>query len=114
MKLEIWLSFKLIEMFLPVLSKLTMVKTPTLMVKTSAVIQNQPAPVDSEKQPAPPAAGTAEYKGENTRWPNKFAGYVKLVKESPKNWPLVFFLLLTHGVRQDIIANQAGSKDVSW
>lgn len=80
--------------------------------KTSAVIQNQPAPVDSEKQPAPPAAGTAEYKGENTRWPNKFAGYVKLVKESPKNWPLVFFLLLTHGVRQDIIANQAGSKDV--
>ncbi|CAK9440991.1 uncharacterized protein LODBEIA_P48600 [Lodderomyces beijingensis] len=43
--------------------------------------------------------------------PNKFSAYWQLVKESPKNWPFVLFLIFTHGIRQDIIYNQANSKD---
>ncbi|KAI5957430.1 PHO89 [Candida margitis] len=44
--------------------------------------------------------------------PRGFPKYWALAKESPKNWPLCIFLVLTHGVRQDIISNQAGSKDM--
>ncbi|KAL6451935.1 PHO89 Phosphate permease PHO89 [Candida maltosa Xu316] len=69
--------------------------------KTSALVQNQAVQSDSEKQ-----------QGENTRWPNKFPAYWKLIKEGPTNWPFVVLLVLTHGIRQDIIANQAGSKDM--
>lgn len=46
------------------------------------------------------------------KFPRGFPKYWALAKESPKNWPLCIFLVLTHGVRQDIISNQAGSKDM--
>lgn len=78
--------------------------------KNSALVRNNTIPSDSEKQ-KPSAPATVAYKGENTRWPNKFPGYVKLFKEGPSKWPFATFLLLTHGMRQDVIANQANSKD---
>ncbi|KAI5949227.1 PHO89 [Candida theae] len=46
------------------------------------------------------------------KFPRGFKKYWALAKESPKNWPLCLFLVCTHGVRQDIISNQAGSKDM--
>ncbi|KAI5955101.1 PHO89 [Candida jiufengensis] len=44
--------------------------------------------------------------------PKTFKEYGKLIKASPKNWPLCIFLIATHGVRQDIISDQANSKDM--
>jgi len=46
------------------------------------------------------------------KFPRGFSKYWALAKESPKNWPFCILLVLTHGVRQDIITNQAGSKDM--
>ena len=79
--------------------------------KTSAIVQNHAIQSDSEKQqPAP--NGAVPYKSETGKWPNKYPEYWKLLKQGPSNWPFTFFLMLTHGFRQDVIANQAGSNDV--
>ncbi|CAI5759457.1 unnamed protein product [Candida verbasci] len=45
------------------------------------------------------------------KWPNDKKVYWKLLKESPVNLPFVILLVLTHGIRQDIITNQ-GKKSV--
>ncbi|KAI5965777.1 PHO89 [Candida pseudojiufengensis] len=45
-------------------------------------------------------------------WPKKFSAYWSLAKQSPTNWPFVLLLVASHGVRQDIISNQANSKDM--
>ncbi|RLV89547.1 Phosphate permease PHO89 [Spathaspora sp. JA1] len=42
--------------------------------------------------------------------PNTWAGYKPLFKQ-PSQYPYLIFLLLTNGVRQDVIHNQATSKD---
>lgn len=46
------------------------------------------------------------------RHPRTFPEYGALIKETAMNWPYVIFLLLTHGVRQDVISDQANSKDI--
>lgn len=75
-------------------------------------LSKEPSAIESKKGPANPTAAAAAGTSTTRKYPNKYPEYWKLAKASPKNWPLVCFLVFFHGVRQDIISNQANNKDM--